>query len=66
MPLHTSKYAKRPFAGVCEFRFRHSSELHGEPDLGVLANQRACYVLTSARHAETDDSWNLIGGHGHY
>lgn len=44
MPLHTSKYAKRPFAGVCEFRFRHSSELHGEPDLGVLANQRACYV----------------------
>lgn len=40
----TSKYAKRLFAGACGFRFRHSFKLHGEPDLGVLANERACYV----------------------
>jgi hypothetical protein len=40
----TSKYAKRPFAGACGFRFRHSFKLDGEPDLGVLANERACYV----------------------
>lgn len=40
----TSEYAKRLFAGACGFRFRHSFSLNGVPDLGVLANERACSV----------------------